>query len=374
MKNSVRLGLLAILVLGVGGGIIWWLQMPSTTPVPELPQAAGSSLSKITLTEVDKNGKLLWSITADRAEYTENNRRALLTKIKGKFFKEGAELIDVTGATGSINQVTKEITVEGKVVAIAKKDNINLKSDRMVWQSEQGLLISTGNVRLEKDSDQPDRKIVMVGKTVTAYPSRNQFTIAQNVVATAINPPLQIRSEKLTWNTTQNLVTSPQAIAITQSKDQLTLNSNQGEWNTKSNQVSLKGNILGRIPESGIQLETSNLLWDIPKQIVALDSAVKVFSPTKQVAITANAGQANLATQTIRLNGQVRADAVLRQAKINADQVEWIIPAQTISLEGNINYAQAERNLQVSGTKAMINLAAQTIKVTGNDVITRITP
>jgi len=374
MKNSVRLGLLGILVLGVGFGTLWWLQTTSTPPIVELPQIAGSSLSNITLTEVDKNGKLLWEIAADQAEYSENNRRAVLTRIRGKFFKAGEELIAVTGAKGSIDLTTKKITIEGKVEAIAKKDNINVKSDRMIWQPDQELLTATGNLQIARTAKNPDDRIKMVGRTLTAYPSQNLFTITQDVVATAIKPPIQIKSDKLMWNAAKNLVTSPKAIAILQTKDRLSLNSDRGEWNINSQQVSLDGNIRAKVPESGINIETSSLVWDINQQLVNIDSALKVVSLTRMVALTANTGQANLATKTMRLNGQVQANSVLRQAKLNADQVEWIIPAQTLTLEGNINYAQAEKDLKVSGTKAIVDIKAQTIKLTGKDVITRITP
>jgi len=374
MKNSVGWGLGLAGIVIVGFGVVWLTQMQSTPTVKELPQVAGSSLSKITLTEVDKNGKLLWEITADKAEYTENNRRAELSQIKGKFFDAGKELIDVVGATGIIDQNSKKIIIEGKVEAIAKKDDVKLKSDRMIWESEQGLLTATGNVKAEKDSAKPNIKIVMVGKLLTAYPSRNLFTISQNVVATSIAPPLKIKSEKLTWNTAKNLVISPNAIAITQTKTQTNLNSDRGQWDINLDRVSLDGNIMARVPESDIDIETSALIWDISKQLVTLDEALKVSSISRQVAIAANTGKANLATQTIRLNGQVKADAMLQQAIINADRVEWIIPTQTITLEGNINYAQAQKSLKVSGSKAIVNLAAQTIKLTGSDVITRITP
>ena len=38
----------------------------------------------------------------------------MLTKIRGKFFKAGEELIAVTGAKGSVDQTTKIITITGK--------------------------------------------------------------------------------------------------------------------------------------------------------------------------------------------------------------------------------------------------------------------
>jgi len=372
MKISVGLGLAGIVI--VGFGVVWFRQMQSIPTVKELAQVAGSSLSKITLTEVDKDGKLLWEITADKAEYTEDNRRAELSQIKGKFFKAGEELIDVVGATGLIDQNSKKIIIEGKVVAIAKKDDIKLNSDRMIWASEQGLLTATGNVKAEKDSAKPNIKIVMVGKTLTAYPSRNLFTISQDVVATSIAPPLKITSAQLIWNTAKNLVTSPRAIAITQTKTKTTLNSDRGQWDINLDQASLAGNIRAKVPASDLDIETSALVWDISQQLVTLDRDLKVSSISRQVAIAANSGKANLATQTIRLNGQVKADALPQQATINADQVEWIIPNQTITLQGNISYAQAQRNLKVSGSKAIVNLAAQTIKLTGSDVITQITP
>ncbi len=367
-------GVLGILVVSAGAGGAWWLiQQNSLAPVVQSPQKPpGSSLSQITLTEVDPQGKLLWEITAKEAEYTQNNRRVQITAIKGKFFKDGKRLMDITGNSGSINQSTQEITIEGQVKAIAVKDNIILTSDRMVWLSKKDLLTATSKQRIKVTN--PDQKITITGKLLKANPGANRFTIEQDVIATAVKPSLEIKSRILTWDATQNKVVSPVPMAILHTTDQMRLNADQGEWRIKSQQVYLQGNIKGYAPASGINVETSVLVWDILQQLVTLPASLLVSSPLRQVAIAANQGQVNLATQTINLSGDIKADAKLNQAIVTADTANWVIPAQIITAQGNIRYSQVEKNIKLTGSKAVANLADQTIKVTGADVITQITP
>jgi len=367
-------GVLGILVVSVTAAAAWWLiqqnnSAPVVTPSQKPP---GSSLSQVTLTEVDPQGKLLWEITAKSAEYAQNNRMVQITGIKGKFFKDGKRLLDITGNSGSINQTTQEIRIEGQVKAIALKENIVLTSDRMVWLSKQDLLTATSKNRVK--ITKPDQNITITGKVIKANPAANRFVIEQDVVATAVEPPLEIKSDRLNWEPTVNKVISPVPISIFHTTDKLSLNADQGEWRIKLQQVYLQGNIKGNAPASGIDVETSVLTWDIAQQLVTLPASLLISSPLRQVAIAANQGQVNLATQTINLSWSIKADSQLNQAIVTADTVEWLIPAQVITAQGNINYTQVQKNITVSGTKAVANLADQTIKVTGADVITRITP
>jgi len=369
-SNRWVLWLAASALLGAGTYTAWWLTTQNTPPPTKVEKPAGSSLSNITLTEVDKNGKLLWEIKAERAEYSDDRRKAAVLKITSKFFRDGKPIIEAVGEGGSIDQSSREITIEGNVKAIALKDNIKLSADRMVWQSDQDLLTATGNVKVEKVAD----KITITGKILKANPGANRFTIQKDVVATVVKPPLKLESPILTWEANQNLVIGQAPFRIVQTKDDVRIRADRGEWNTVTQKANLNGNVRVRAPKSNLEVLTAKLTWDVVKQLITLPTTINVSSQSRGVSIAANSGQINLASQKVNLIGNIEAISKTNQAVLTSDTVEWLIPEQQITVEGNVNYRQTEKNVNVKGSKAVTNLAAQTIQITGTDVVTQITP
>lgn len=372
-KGSSRwaLWLLGSALVG-GGAYSAWLLISQTasSPPPQAEKPAGSSLSNITLTEVDKNGKLLWEIKSERAEYSDDRRKASLTKISGKFYRDGKPLISAIGEGGSIDQDSREIVIEGNVKAIALKDNITLNADKMIWLADQDLLTATGKVKVEKKAD----KITITGKILKANPGANRFTIQQDVVATVVKPPIKLESPILTWEANQNLVVGQAPFRIVQTKDDVRIRANKGEWNTVTQKVNLDGEVRVRVPKSNLEMLTAKLSWDVTKQLISLPAALSVKSESRGVDMAANGGQVNLSTQKVNLKGNIQASSKANKAVLTSDLLEWLIPAQLITVEGNVNYRQTEKNVSVKGNKAIANLADQTINITGSDVVTQITP
>ncbi|MFY7834624.1 MAG: LPS export ABC transporter periplasmic protein LptC, partial [Pseudanabaena sp.] len=157
----------------------WFIFLrPSVTSLNKTAQTAGSNLQNITLTEFDSNGKLLWEIQAKRATYREDRKIADVEDVKGKFYRDGEPLMEATGNKGTIDQASKAISLEGNIKAIAVQEKINMKADRMVWQSEEDLLKATGNIQIDK----PEDKLTMTGKELTAKPSVNVYSMEKQVV------------------------------------------------------------------------------------------------------------------------------------------------------------------------------------------------
>jgi LPS export ABC transporter protein LptC len=364
--------LLVGLVLGGGAYAAWWIsvQKSSTTNTPAPAVSPGSSLSNITFSEVDKDGKQLWEIQASRAEYKQDQRIATVLKVKGKFFRNGKPSIEAVGEKGSIDQAKREITIEGKVNAIALKDGITLKADRMVWEADRDLLTATGHIKAEKPAD----KVAIVGKKLTAYPSTNRFAIEQEVAATSVKPPLRLESAALIWDANLNKVISDVPFRIVNLKEKVRIRADKGEWSIKEDRVTLAGNVKGRAFERDLDIISAALVWDIQKQIVNLPNALRVISNSRGVELNASKGRIDLGKQQINLDGQIEASSKANQAVLTADSVEWQIPAQTITVQGNVNYRQTEKNVSVTGDRAVANIAAQTVQVTGGDVVTKITP
>jgi LPS export ABC transporter protein LptC len=139
--------------------------------VEETDEPIGSSLSNVTLTDVDENGKPLYEITARRADYSSETRAADVFIVTGKFYRDGKPIIEISGEGGAVDQDNKEIAIEGNVKAVAVEENIVLTADRMVWLADQDLLTGKGNIKLEKT----DEKITLTGKNLIANPNKIFF-------------------------------------------------------------------------------------------------------------------------------------------------------------------------------------------------------
>ncbi len=364
--------LLVGMLLGGGTYAAWWInsQKLSTNNNSIPSTTAGSSLSNITLAEVDKEGKPLWEIQAGRAEYNQDRRMATVFKVKGKFFRDGKPTIEAVGERGTVDQTKREITIEGKVKAIALKDKITLTADRLVWLADGDLLTATGNVKAEKPAD----KIAIVGKKLTAYPSTNRFKLEKEVVATVAKPPLRLESALMIWDANLNKVVADVPFRVVHLQQKVRIRADKGEWSIKDNLVTLAGNVKGRSFDRDLDIVSPALVWDITKQIVNLPTTLRVVSNTRGVVLNANKGKIDLGKQQINLDGKIEASSRQNQAILTADSVEWKIPAQTLVVQGNVNYRQTEKNVSVKGDRAVADIAAQTVQITGGDVVTEITP
>lgn len=363
--------LIALLVLGASTYGAWWLTMQSQEQkvVTDI-KPVGSILSRITLTEYDTKGRLIWEVTAEKADYSEDKRTATILNVKGKFFRDGKPLIEATGEGGSINQVNKEITIEGNVKAIALKDNITLSSDRLVWKSDKDLLNATGKVRLEK----VDQKIVITGKDLKAYPSTNRFVIDKEVVATTKDPDLRLEGPNLDWDANKNKIKANFPFRVIYDKQNMRLRADRGEWDIINKTVDFEGKVRGRELKLGLELNTSKMAWNIGKQMLTIPEILDFTSKDGNFKLIADQGAMDIAKQQITVSGNVQANSSPNQSTIAADSATWSIPTQIVTAEGNVNYRASEKDLSVKGDRAVANLAEQTVQVSGGDVVTNITP
>jgi LPS export ABC transporter protein LptC len=328
----------------------WFIFLrPSVTSLNKTAQTAGSNLQNITLTEFDSNGKLLWEIQAKRATYREDRKIADVEDVKGKFYRDGEPLMEVTGNKGTIDQASKAISLEGNIKAIAVQEKINMKADRMVWQSEEDLLKATGNIQIDK----PEDKLTMTGKELTAKPSVNVYSMEKQVVVIAVEPPLEMKSEKVTWDAKRDRVFTDVPISVIQVKDKLQLTAKKGNWDIQKKEVTFTGDI---------------------KAKVTLPVPFTGTSKSRGIVVKAQKGEAQVEREQINLIGEVSASFSSTQGVVNADKVEWLIPTKMITANGNIVYQQPDKNLNVRGDRAVANLESQTVIVTGANVLSTLNP
>lgn len=101
----------------------------------EAPQASANTLSYAGSTIVEeKDGKRVWEITADKMEVDSKTQNAELINIKGVFYKEDGQKIDLTAKHGLVNNKTHDIELDGDIQAVAS-DGASFNAPKAKWVS-----------------------------------------------------------------------------------------------------------------------------------------------------------------------------------------------------------------------------------------------
>lgn len=364
----VRVASLSTL-LAVVGGTAWWLSLPQPTELEEPIRPAGSSLSRITLTEFNAMGEQIWEVGAQRAEYNQTTRTTDAYELTGRFFRNGKPIMEASAAIGSVSQSERAIILRGQAKVIALQENVVVTSEKLTWQSDQDLLTATEQVKVAK----PDRQITITGKALKAKPSINQFRVEQDVVALSVNPPLRLVGAVFIWDANRDTVTSPFAFGGRQTVSDLRLRANRGVWSIPNQLLTLVGDVRARAPKLDLQIDTSELSWQIQNQAIVLPKNLKAISVNRGIVVTAAQGKVDLDKGNVQIRGEVLAKAAANSSQLRAETAEWLIEQQQITAQGNVSYQQLEPNLQVNGNQAIANLESQTVTVNGSGaVVTKI--
>ena len=140
------LGLAAVLLLGL---IVWTVY--TVPPVPEKLPSPNKLMkySGNTITE-EKDGKLIWELTADDMEIDVETQDVVMKDVKGKFYQEDGTVFDVTAESGTYIAKSKNMTLEPKVVITSDKDD-RLSCDKLTWDYKKSVLTATGNAKFQHE-------------------------------------------------------------------------------------------------------------------------------------------------------------------------------------------------------------------------------
>lgn len=118
--RNIRLAL-AIIVVTATIGIVAAIHQKGSSPAPpeqvspQLPLNIDVALRNARFSET-QNGRMVWSLVADRAEYDKSGDMAYLDGIRMEFAgKEPAGKISVRAAKGSYSAKTRNVSLRGKV-------------------------------------------------------------------------------------------------------------------------------------------------------------------------------------------------------------------------------------------------------------------
>ena len=329
------------------------------------------TFNAVTLEEFDKQGRLWWKVKAKQASYSKDKKVARVQEPKGQFFQDGQAVVEVSAQRGEVQQDGQKIFLRGQIVAKDTRDGLMLYGNEMEWQPRTDTLIVRNNVTGKH------RRLNLSSKEARFFSRKRQVELEGQVVATATNPALQLKSDRLTWLMQKEIVTSDRPLQVDRFVNKTPVDqavAERGIVDLKAKLATLNQNARLTMTNPPVQLASNALVWNLNASTVTSDQPVSIVNRQQGVTLTGNQGQMNLKTNLLNLAGNVHGIGERSRSQIHSDRLLWNVTTQQFEAEGNVTYNQASPPLNLTGPKASGALKDQNIVVSGGRVVTEFVP
>lgn len=150
MKKKIT-AVIALAVVLIGG-FIWYVMGEgpsiSETVKEQVPDRMMSYSGNVLKEE--KNGRLVWEVTAETMQVNTQTNVVSMQKMKGKFYREDGVVIELTAEEATYDQKKELITMKGSIEA-SESDGSSMKADAAKYDAKKKRLYCSGNVEVNKD-------------------------------------------------------------------------------------------------------------------------------------------------------------------------------------------------------------------------------
>ena len=352
-----------------------WLRQPTVTPTPVEAQSDQLVFEDVTLDQPNERGERLWKLRAVQATYSPSGSQAKVDKPRGKLFRGEQELYEIEANEGEVNQDGETIVLRGKVFVQDLRDGAALRADEAEWLPNEDSLTLRGQVVGTQEGLQirasegiwqdSSNEIRLTGTPVLTTVKEQRLTVETEAALWQIGQQ-RISSEKAIA-LRQSAEADPETIVRR-------ANAGNGELNLETQDVILRQNAIVTFVEPPMDIRSNNLRWQTQRDQVTSEARVTVVDRAEKVTMAGDRADADIANEVVEFTGNVRGVAELRQSRITADRLKWFAKTQDVEAEGNVNYAQVEPSLEVSGPSATGNLNDEFVTMSGGEVQTTVIP
>lgn len=365
-----------------GGLICLSLILISCQPLGKNPKDSGVTrreshlvLNNATLEQSNAKGQTVWKIQVKEANYSPDRKKADLQKIRGNLFQDGKLVLEVSADRGEIIKDGADISLKENIIAKDPRNGIVIRTDAIQWRPEKDLVMIPDKLRGSH------AKLEVAAREGRYYTRKQRLELSGQILATAKNPRLQLKTERLYWNIPQHKIIGDRHLEIVRYRDQEVtdrLVTNRSQIDLKQNSVLIEENIDFKSLDPPLQMSGNSLLWNYRDRTVKSDQPIELFHYRDQIKIVGNRAFVNLQEKLAELEGGVAGNSSHNQAKLYAEKLTWNIGSQVVQAFGNITYQQMKPpQFQLTGERATGRLQDNTMVVTGGDrqqVVTEIVP
>jgi LPS export ABC transporter protein LptC len=350
---------LTIAIVGIGGCVSESKPKPTKTPTAI---EAKLELDNLSFQQVDKQGKPLWKVRAQKGVYSPDKKRAKVTNLDGDFYQDGQIILHVTAKVGEVEQAGEKVILRGDVVTKETRNQLTLIGQEVEWQPQADLLI----IRDRVQANQPK---FQVNADEGRYLSRTQqLDLSGKIIAYYQDPRLAMQTEHMLWFVKDQRISGDKPVQIqryqaNQITSQVTANSFSTALDRKI--IKLQGNVQLNATKPLMQVNGESFAWNIDRELVTANRPIKIVDSKEAVTVTAKTGELDLQKSLATLSGQAIAVATRNQAKLEANRLVWEITSQQLIGTGNVVYQQIDPAIKFTGTRGVGKLQDRSIVVSG---------
>ncbi|WP_309737688.1 LPS export ABC transporter periplasmic protein LptC [Chamaesiphon sp. OTE_20_metabat_361] len=335
---------------------------PPPSPKPKLI-AARLELDNLSFEQVDKQGKPLWKVRAERGVYTPDGKRAKITNLSGDLYQDGKVVLRIVAKAGEVEQDGEKVLLSGDVVATETRNNLVMSGQTVEWQPKADLL----TIRDRVQANQPK---FQVNATEGRYVSRKQqLDLNGKITAVATEPRLAMQTEHLTWLVKDQKVIGDRLAQMQRYRgsaitERVTTNRFSTVLDRKI--VNLQGQVRLNAVNPLIQVDGESFGWDLDRELVTADRPLTILYPQEALVFTASTGELALKAATATLAGNAIGTSSRNQARLRSDRLIWQISSQQLTGTGNVVYQQINPAIKFTGTRGIGKLQDRSIVVSSD--------
>lgn len=329
------------------------------------------TFNNVTLEQAREGGQLLWRIKAKQATYSKDQRNATVVEPQGELFQDGKPVFRIQAQRSEIQQDGKSIILKGQITATDIRDGAVLKGNEVEWRPAEDILFvrnsfTGSNKQLQVTAKEGRfltraRRVELTGQIVARSKNPDLQMKSDRLV-------WNLKDEKVTSD-------QPIQVERSQNKQVLDRGSaDQAEVDLKTKMATLRQNARLILQTSNIQVSGNHLAWNVDQKTLTADQPVTIVNPAQKVTISGDRGTMQIDQQVATLVGNVRGVGEKNQSQLSADRVTWYLTTQQFQANGNVNYRQNNPPFSIAGPQATGKLDDQQVAVEGGRVELQIVP
>ena len=320
-------------------------------------------LNNAVLEQSNKQDNTIWRIKADNIVYSEDKQTATLERVVGNLLQDGKIVLKISAKTAEVRDNGSSILLREEIIASDSRNGSVINGSLMEWRPPENLLLIKNRLRGIHDDvkitanfgrylTDLERLEIEDNAIATASNSNLQLTsdrLIWNIPQDSIESPGAITIVRYDDNQTVT--------------DRLV--GDRAEVNLTQNLAIVNQNVELTTLEPRLQAATDSFIWNYQQRTGTTNSPIQILDRDRQISLTGNRGEINLPQQTAKLENGVRG--INRQAsELYARQLTWNIETQEVEAVGDVVYEQVDPQARLTGEKAIGTLENNNITVTSN--------
>lgn len=369
-------GVLLIGLFGVGG---CGTQDPNSAASNDTEEKLDESLTfkDVTLDQVNEQGEKVWTVRSPVAHYINKQKIVRVELPKGELFQDGQVIYKISAKKGEVHQNGEKIILQEDIIATDPESGAVLKGQELEWLPQQNLLIvrdrltgSHPQIDVSADEGRVETKtnhVELLGNVVATTKDpvlqlRSQRMVWQ-IDQQLLISDRAVEIDRYLCNSTADCPPSDQTV------------SDRGQYNLQTKIVTLENNVQVTLAQPPLDIQSDLLTWHLTEETVTSETPFQALHRQQQSTLRGDRGVLHLPTQILTVTGGVQAIGDRqRPFNLQAERMIWDLPKDAIEAAGNVIYQQANPPLTLTGPKAFGNLTNQTVVMTGGNVTTEVVP